>query len=541
MLLELAVNDLALLERVRLPLGPGLTVLTGETGAGKSLLIDALLLVSGGRADGTLLRAGAASARIEALFDRLPEPLIAVRELTAGGRSIARLDDETVTVGRLAATVGPLVEIHGQHEQQRLLAGPVQRDLLDAYAGLGDLRAACAEAVARWRAASDQLDALPDDPAVVARRLELARWAVDEIDAIAPLPGETERLRERLAAAAAGDRVQARLDEAADRLTADGRGARDLLGAVVAALADAARHDPSIETLATRAAGLEAESEDLALELRRVAAEAERDRDGSAALEARLSALYDLQRKYGGTEDAVIAHAERARAELDELASLAATRARLGAEAMAMRAEAAAIAERLAAGRRAAAARLAPAVGEALARLGFRDGAFDIAFATVELAEHGVDEVEFLLAPNPGEPPRPLTRIASGGELSRVSLALKRVLAGADATPTLVFDEVDAGIGGRSADPVGRMLHELGRSHQVLCVTHLPQIAAYADAHVRIAKTVRDGRTATGLHLLGDEERVTELATMLAGGAVDEAAAETARRLVAHARAGAGA
>jgi DNA repair protein RecN (Recombination protein N) len=180
MLLELAVADLALLERVRLPLGPGLTVLTGETGAGKSLLIDALLLVTGGRADGTLLRTGAASARIEALFDRLPEPLIAVRELAPGGRSIARLDDETVTVGRLGATVGPLVEIHGQHEQHRLLAGAVQRDLLAAFGGLGDDRAACAEAVGAWRAALVALEALPADAESIARRMELARWAIDE-------------------------------------------------------------------------------------------------------------------------------------------------------------------------------------------------------------------------------------------------------------------------------------------------------------------------------------------------------------------------
>jgi DNA repair protein RecN (Recombination protein N) len=516
-LIELAVRDLALIERARVAFAAGFTVITGETGAGKSLLIDALTLVLGGRADSGLIRHGAPGARVEALFDRDPEPLICVREVSAGGRSVARLDDETVTAGRLAVEVGRLVEIHGQHEQQRLLGSAWQRDVLDAYGGHAALRSEVSEAVRSWRENDTALRELAIEPAELERRLELAEHAMHEIDEADPQPGEIDRLRARLATLASAGKIAKLVADARELIAAEG-GARDRLALAGRAMEELARIDPSFEALSARTSGLAAELEDVALELRRREDEDAAGDGDATAIEARLGILYGLLRKYGPDEPALRAHADAARAEAERLRGLESERARRAAEAVKLEAGARDRAAALSAERRNTADRLASAVTQALGELGFPAASFRVEVAPAELAEAGADEVAFLLAPNPGEPARPLARIASGGELSRVALALKGVLARADETPTLVFDEVDAGIGGRSADPIGRSLWRLARDHQVICVTHLPQIAAYADAHLRIEKREREGRTVTEIELLDGDERLRELASMLGGG-----------------------
>lgn len=525
MLRELAVRDLALIERVRVAFGPGLTVITGETGAGKSLLIDALGLVMGARADSTLVRHGATGARVEALFEREaePEPLICVREVSAEGRSIARVDDESVTAARLAAVVEPLVEIHGQHEQQRLLSSAWQRDVLDAFGGHAGLRGAVAEVVRDMRSNEAALRELVIDPAELESRLELALHAADEIERAAPKVGEVDRLREQLALAGNAQRIVTLLAETHELLAADGRAARDQLARASRAATELARLDQSAAGLAERLAGLEAEVYDVALELRRRSetfAEAVSDTE---SIETRLGVLYAVLRKYGETETAVLEHGERARAEVEWLRGTELEHARRSAEAERLAAAARAAADELHTARVATAERLASEVTERLIELGFPSAAFVIRVDGSALDESGADTVSYLLAPNPGEPPRPLSRIASGGELSRVALALKTVLARADATPTLIFDEIDAGIGGRSADPVGRLLWRLARDHQVIVVTHLPQIAAYADDHVRIEKIERDGRTVTQIEPLDNDQRRNELAQMLGGAAHSEA------------------
>ena len=532
-LLELAVTDLALIERVRVPLRAGFTVITGETGAGKSLLIDALTLVLGGRSDAGLVRAGADTARVEALFDRDPEPMICVREVNAGGRTIARIDDETVTVARLAAVVSPLVEIHGQHEQQRLLSTATQRDLLDAHGGHATLRDAVADAVAAYRENDAALRELELDPGELARRLELADHAASEIEAIAPRPGEVDELRSRLAAAANAERLVRLSAQLHERLAGEGTGAREQLGLAARDALELGRLDPRLEGMHERLIGLEAEVQELGAELQRGVDESEADVRAAEQLEERLGALYGLLRKYGEDEAAVLAFGEASRAEADRLRGLEGEQARRRADAERLLTEARSAAASLSAARRKAAERLASGVTSGLRELGFPDAAFEIEIQPSELDATGADAITFVLAANPGEPARPLARIASGGELSRVALAIKGVLAAADTTPTLVFDEVDAGIGGRSADPVGARLWRLGREHQVLCVTHLPQIAAYADAHLHIAKSVREGRTVTEVYELGDDERVDELAAMLGGKAGDAATADAARTLLA--------
>ena len=529
MLRELTVRDLALIERVRVSLGDGLTVITGETGAGKSLVIDALGLVMGDRADSGLVRAGAAGARVEALFETGgAEPLICVRELSAEGRSLARIDDESVTAARLAAVVGPLIEIHGQHEQQRLLHSSWQRDVLDLFGGHDELRAAVAEHVRALRSNEAALRELAADPTEIQRRLELAAHAADEIEAAAPREGEIEELRDRLALAGNAQRIVALLAEIHDLLAGEARGARDGLARASRAATELARLDPSMAGLAERLVGLEAELDDAALDLRRrqdSVADAAADTE---AIEARLGVLYGLMRKYGETEAELVEYGLSARAEVDRLRGTDAERARRTAESERLSTAARAAASELHAARASVAKKLDAEVTERLVEIGFPSAAFVIRLEEAQLDESGADTVTFLLAPNPGEPPRPLARIASGGELSRVALALKSVLARADQTPTLIFDEVDAGIGGRSADPVGRLLWRLARDHQVICVTHLPQIAAYADQHLRIEKRARDGRTVTEIEPLDDAGRRTELAQMLGGtsGAATLAAAD---------------
>ena len=547
-LLELTVGDLALIDRLRLTLGPGLSVITGETGAGKSLLIDALGLVRGSRADIGLIRHGAEVARVEALFDRHPEPLIAVREVAAGGRSTARIDDAATTASRLADEVGPLIEIHGQHDQQRLLDERSQRELLDAYGGHGDARTAMASVVERWRANRTALAELAIDPYELARRIDLLEHEVAEIASARLRPGEADEIRARLSAAQHGEAIARGAAAVREAITADGSGARESTAIAVREARGLARLDARFEPLAERLAGLEAELDDAAAEIRDLADAVEHDPAALAVLEERLGTIYALERRYGAGETEVIAHGERAAAELERLGGLDRERARRERDDATLLAEVALAAAALSEGRRSAGDALTAAVGELLEELGFPSGVFEVglgrrAAATDEAAVEldgdavafdasGVDQVVYRLAPNPGEPARPLARIASGGELSRVALAIKSVLAEADDTPVLVFDEVDTGIGGRSADPVGRSLWALARRHQVLCVTHLPQIAAYADAQYRITKREREGRTVTEIEHLDHEGRIVELAQMLGGEAGGAATLASARELL---------
>ena len=532
-LLELTVTDLALIERLRLELADGLNVFSGETGAGKSLLIDALGLAVGARADTTLVRHGAETARVAALFDRQPEPLITARDVSASGRSTARLDDEPVTAARLADVAGPLVEIHGQHDQQRLLDERWQRDLLDEFGGHGELRSAVAAAVAGLRENRSLLAELELEPRELARRLELAEHEAAEIAAARLRRGEAAEIRAGLEAAQHGEAIARGSAALVEALAGDESGVRDAAAIALREARALARLDPRFEPLAERLAGLEAELDDVASAARELAESVEHDPAALALRHERLSLIYTLQRRYGDDEAGVIAHGERAEAEAERLRGLDAERAHRQAEDARLLAEVAFVASELSTARRAAAAALADTVGAVLADLGFPAGVFEVALgrriaesdeAAVEIDGDavafdgaGVDEVIYRLAPNAGEPARPLARIASGGELSRVALAIKQVLAEADETPTLVFDEIDSGIGGRSADPVGRSLWTLARRHQVLCVTHLPQIAAHADAHFQISKRERDGRTVTEVSRLDQEGRIVELAQMLGG------------------------
>jgi DNA repair protein RecN (Recombination protein N) len=546
---ELTVDNLAVVESVRLRLAPGFTVLTGETGAGKSLVVDAVALALGARASGDQVRSGTDAARVEAVFDAPPplpeDPLADVvaagdglaivrREVGADGRSMARVNDRAVTVGSLAALGARLGEIHGQNDQQRLLEPARQLVLLDAFGAHGTLAAEVAERHRAWRSTIAAAAEMLTDAHELARRLELLRHQVDEIHGADPRPGEDLELEAQLRAAQHAETIARNAAEAVSALR-DERGAGEALSLAERGLMAAAQHDERFTALADRAASLAAEAAELARDVAAAGEGVELDPATRVAAEERLALLYDLRRKYGDSLDAVIAFGQAAAAELERLEGQDAVRERLRGEEAAARAALEAAATALTAARRAAADRFGTAVNAELPPLGLPAGSFAVEIEPVELGPTGADRVTFTFAPNPGEPPRPLGRIASGGEASRMSLAIKVVLAASDETPLLVFDEIDAGVGGRNAGALGERLRALSRYHQVLCVTHLAQVAAHADAHVRVGKRVTDGRTLTEVRELDPDERATELAAMLAGeGAGDEAhaAAEALLRAV---------
>ena len=551
MLSELHIRDLGVIDEARLEVAPGLNVLTGETGAGKTMVVDALGLLLGERADPGAVREGRPFALIEGrlgvegeelamraleeagLADEDGEVVVA-RQVLAGGRSRARLQGQMTTAGMVAEVVRPLVEVHGQHEFQRLLRPAVQRDLLDRYAGekVLALRAEFARGWRRLREARAELDALVSQARERAREADLLRYQLDEIEAAGVRVGELAELEaeaERLANAEAlkeasllAHQALAGEDDEAGALTA--------LGVARRLLAGVARHDPALQASAGRVEGLAAEVADLAASLRAYAEEVQADPARLQEVQERIALLHDLERKYGEDEAAILSYAERAAARLAELEQSSVRTEALEAEVAKLTGELAELGSSLSALRAEAAGRLAAAVQAELADLAMpsarvrirveqeeRPDGLPVGERRLAAGEDGLDRVEIELAANPGSSPRPLAKAASGGELSRVMLALRVVLAGADRTPTLVFDEVDAGVGGRTAAAVGRRLAQLARHHQVLVVTHLPQIAAFADRHFVVEKHAAGGTTRTTVRVLEGPERVTELSRMLAG------------------------
>jgi DNA repair protein RecN (Recombination protein N) len=539
-LVELSVRNLAVIESARIRLERGFVVVTGETGAGKSLVVDALALALGARAASDLVRAEAPSLRVEAIFDDVPRDpddpldelvdlgdgqLIVSREVTADGRSVARVNDRTVTVGALAAFGGRLAEIHGQHENQRVFAAERQLALLDRFGGHTAELGAMAEAWRAWRAVVSEAADLVVDPQELERRLALLSHQAEEIEAARLTVGEDTDLIGRLRAAQSMEAVARSVAETVRILQRDG-GALDAMRAALGQLAAAATHDGRFAGLAERGQGILAEATEMAREAAALGEQLEMDPATRASLEERLGLIYDLRRKYGESIEAILAAGAEASEELARLRSQEMVRTRLREEETRLRADLEAASSALGEARRTAAAALAAQVNGELPPLGLPAGSFGIELLPTEIGPGGGDWVEFRFAPNPGEPPRPLSRIASGGEASRLSLALKVVLATADETPVLIFDEVDAGVGGRNAGALGERLHALAAFHQVLCVTHLPQVAAHADLHLHVGKRVADGRTFTDARVLRGDERTNELAAMLAGeGAGDEARA----------------
>jgi DNA repair protein RecN (Recombination protein N) len=537
-LVELAVRDLGVIAELRLVLGPGMTAVTGETGAGKTMVVDAIELLVGGRADPVLVRTGAEEAWAEGRFVRPadgdggePIEVVVARAVPRSGRSRAYIDGRLATAGELAALGEALVDLHGQHAHQSLLHPAAQRESLDRFGGvdLGPLRAARYDA----QLIVDKLTALGGDERARARELDLVRYQVAELDAAAVEgPDEDDRLEaeEDALADAAAHREAAAVALAA--LSAGGEGVGDgpasAADAVGAAIAAVSGRRP-FRDAEGRLRAVAAELTDVAAELRAAGETIDEDPERLERVRERRQLLRDLRRKYGDTLADVLAEGERLRERLAELEDHDRRAAELDAALIEARKVEAAAAAVVAEARRAAAPGLAERIQANLAEL-----AMPKARVAVEVSgDDPGDDVAILLAANPGTPPLPLAKVASGGELARTMLALRLVLTGAP--PTLVFDEVDAGIGGSAALAVGRSLAKLADRHQVLVVTHLPQVAAYADAQVRVAKESDDDATVSRAAVLDDDDRVVELSRMLSGQPDSDAARIHAADLLASA------
>ena len=552
MLHELRVENLLLIERAELALGPGLNVLTGETGAGKTVLAHALDLLLGGKPRSGIVRPGASEAYVEGVFslpaelreslaDRLPadaDELVLARRVSAEGRTRAYLGGRSATAGDLQEIGGALLSFYGQHEHRRLTLASAQLEILDGFCGpeQATRRASFAAAYARERGLREELEALRARAGARDRELDLLEWELEEIDRADPSEAEEESLlaeRERLRHLSA---LQEASGGAVSALTGDDydapSGAATALAAAASGLEAVRGVDAALDTLADRVQALAVEADDLAGELRRYGEGIEAPPGRLDEVEERLTLLDRLKRKHGGTIAAVLAHAEQCRGRRDELAGaeealeageerLREAQAELGEQAEALRAA-----------REQAAGSLAEAVIERLAGLAMEGASFEARLTPREgYGPTGGDEVEFLIAPNPGVPAGPLRETASGGELSRVMLALMGVAAEAGPA-TLVFDEVDAGIGGQTARAVGEQLRDLAAGRQIICITHLPQIASLADRHFTIVKDTSGATARTTVARLERGDVVGELVRMLGAEDGDAAARRHARELL---------
>ncbi len=605
MLAELSINNFAIIDRLHLRFGPGFNALTGETGAGKSIIIDAMSAMLGAKIGAEFVRHGCTTARVEGLFDLtrlapaardlLRARLIAAglleegdeaaddssltlsREIHKGGRTVARVNGSLVNQAMLGELGSLLVDIHGQTEHQSLLRMTTHLDLLDQHARVGPLRGRLAEQVTRLRAVRKDLAALQRDERELARRADLLKFQVDEIEKAELVVGEDEELAQERSRLMNAERLGTLADgiyglliagaEEADPFSGTGRGAgrngravpiagekpvRDALGEAAALLGELLRVDPD---LTDQQAGLNTlidGVDELGRTVRLYRERVEHDPERLLEVEERISLLHELKRKYAPTIPEIIAFGQEAAAELDTLTHSEERIAELQEEEAALLTDAGALAAELSALRQAAGERLARAVEGAMRELLM--GSIQFAAGITRTPDpaglpalgpdgapgrwafdtRGLDRVEFLISPNPGEPLKSLAKIASGGETSRLMLALKSILSDADYTPTLIFDEIDVGVGGRSGMVVGEKLWSLTDNHQVLCITHLPQIAAFADSHYRITKQVHEGRTSTRVDALDTADRATEVAAMLGGLPVTAGSLENAREIIRH-------
>ncbi len=575
MLIELSITDFAIIDNLNLKFASGFNVLTGETGAGKSIIIDAVTMLLGGRADTNAIRAGCDKARIEGVFQLTsaqqtainailereglegdnPDTLILGREIRSTGRSFCRVNGSTVNLSLLEEVAQPLVDIHGQNEHLSLMRVKQHQRFLDKFAGLEGQRREVAVKVQELNKVRQELADLQRDEQYLARRIDQLSFQVEEIEAADLSPGEEAELnieRNRLANA----EQLSQLTGEAYHLLVEGEdgeqaSATDLLGQVSKVVNSLVKLDDTWDDQRQNVDNLLYQLEDLAGFIRDYSENVDFNPARLREVEERLNLIFSLKRKYGDSIEEIIKFGQRAQAELDNISHSEERIETLLATEEKMRHQIGELALALSLARKQAGQMLSDSVVVQLADLGMEQASFGVDIQWVEVAdgvyvtnpetgdiqtvvcdERGIDRVEFLISPNPGEPLKPLIKVASGGETSRTMLALKTVLATADETPTLIFDEIDQGIGGRVGGVVGHKLWGLAHNgdHQVLCVTHLPQIAGYAEKHYHVTKQVVNGRTQTNVYTLAGEQQVDELAHML--GALSDSTRQSAREIL---------
>ena len=570
MLTELRIHNFAIIDKLDLRFGAGLIILTGETGAGKSIILDAVVMLLGGRADATAIRAESDAAFVEGVYqlkgpekeavtdilkreDLLDDPdyVTLTREVRREGRSIARVNGRTVNVSLLKELGAALVDIHGQSEHLSLLDPRAHLGLLDRYADVGKPLSEYRQTYQALQSLRRELNDLRKTQADADRRIEMLTYAVEEIEAVRPKVGEDEELRkerDRLAnAESLAEYAQLALT-VLDEGSPESVAASDLVGQAAQALAGLAKIDSAQTELSDQAATLEDTLTELVRSLRDYLEEIESNPKRLEEVEERLDMIFRLTRKFGGSIPAVIAYGADARKQLETITGAADRIAQLEADESKLLEKLAKQGGVLTEKRKSAAAALGKGIEVELDDLKMASAQFGVDFQTrpdpngiptadgarLAFDQNGLDRLEFLIAPNPGEGLKPLAKIASGGETSRLMLALKTVLVRADQVPSLIFDEIDQGIGGRVGMIVGQKLWNLARSHQVFCVTHLPQLAVFGDQHYQVQKFVENGRTLTRIEKLEGDPRLLELSQML--GEVGESTLRSAHDLLQSAR-----
>jgi DNA repair protein RecN (Recombination protein N) len=539
MLRSLTIRDFVIVDRLELEFAPGYTVLTGETGAGKSILIDALAMVLGARAEAIVVRGGAERAEVSAEFDLAgradigrwleecdlagdDEALLMRRVIDASGRSRGFINGHAATAAQLREAGEFLVDIHGQHEHQSLLRAAAQRELLDGYGGLLDAANRVAALYRVWQQKRENRISLETNAAAFAAEREQLEWQVKELESLKFTPHEWPELTaEHSRLAHAANLIEAA--QGAVEALAEGDGASlPRLNAIAARLEGLIEYDPKLREILNTLESARIELQEATHALRRYGERLELDPQRLREVEGRLDAIHTAARKHRVQPEALPAKLEAAKARLQQLGQ--------GGDVEALRqaeeeAHAACVAEakKLSSARKKAARKLSDRVTEAMQELAMQGGAFEIAFAAApEVTARGLENVEFLVAAHKGTAPQPLAKVASGGELSRLSLAVQTVASQVAQVPTLIFDEVDAGIGGRVAEIVGKMLKQLGGKHQVMCITHLPQVAASADQQWQVTKGTANGKVLSKVTVLSKEQRVEEIARMLGGVKITE-------------------
>jgi len=570
MLVELRIENFAIIDRLELQFKPGLITFTGETGAGKSIIIDAVETLLGGKADQTMIRVGADRASIEATFrisqeigkeiqallekeelSEDPEYLTLNREIRSGGRSIARINGRAANLGLVRELGEYLLDVHGQSEHLSLLRVREHLGLLDRYAGCDDLFEAYRACYQQWNTVRHELKELRLLESEAARRIDLLNFQINEIESARLQLGEDEELKSERTRLANAENLASLAQQSLTILEDEDPetpSVSELLGRVVGALSSLARIDPSQASLSDNAQGILTSLTDISVELRAYLEGIEYNPKRLDQVEERLGLIHNLKRKYGDSIEAIREFGEKARQQLETITRAGERIADLELQEKDLLIELGRRGQALSKTRHSAAGKLKREIEGELTDLNMSGAQFDVDFVQQESLDGapledgrrvvfdstGLERVEFLIAPNPGEGLKPLVKIASGGETSRLMLALKNVLARADHVPTLIFDEIDQGIGGRVGTIVGYKLWRLARHHQVLCVTHLPQLAAFGEQHYQVQKQVEDGRTHTQVKDLLPEDRVPELAMML--GETSDGTLQSAREMLANAR-----
>lgn len=547
MLTSLKIENVAIIESAAIEFGCGLNVLTGETGAGKSIVIDSINAILGERTSRDIIRTGAQSAKVYAVFEDVNAKvqkfldengidcedgvLIINRTLSREGKNVCRLNGAPVTVSMLREIGSELIDIHGQHDNQALLSPEKHCGFVDSFAGNAEIIADYREKYGRLCEVRSKLKKLTTDESSKSQRIDFLTYQIDELEKAEITPGERDELKARKTLINNSQKVIESLNVAYEALKADGAGI-DMITDAESEISDASAYMEALGEASEKITDIRYELEDIAETVRDAMSEVDFDQSELEEIDERLDLLYRLSKKYGNTEEEMLEYLEKAKTELDNIAFSEEKVKELQKQEKEALAETEAAAKKLTESRKTAGEKLSEAICSELEFLDMPNVRFVVKCDDIGLTENGKDEIEFLISANVGEEPKPLAKIASGGELSRIMLAIKNVLAEADGVDTMIFDEIDTGVSGRAAQKIAMKLKSASKGRQVICVTHLAQIAAQGDVHLYISKSVSDGKTYTNIKSLIEEDRVAEIARIMGGMEITKLQLESAREML---------